>query len=440
MLLSEKKVSYHLQAALNHEGKKNVPAWIQPVVDHQTQQRGTWEQIGEDATNAMVSVTHASTEQLGFKKTLLHTVDRTHQVATAIEEMANTASQVSEYGEHAREHAEKTAERSAAGEADLDQLINRLESVEAHLEDVGAKLKTFVERTSQIHSLTDSVTSFAEQTNLLALNAAIEAARAGEHGRGFAVVAEEVRSLANRSGETSRQIEELIGTIQNQSKVVESGMTESLDLLQQTGSYRTSVREVIRDAAQDASETLNSTEQIATAATEQSSVAAEMAESVQRISSDMDTLNESFGRLNDSNEKAKTSLTRVMPELAKHASARMTLTLGQYDHARWVDRLIQHLTTGASDLKESEVLDHHQCRLGRFLDNQGRDKLSGLNGFTELVEEAHPKVHELGRRLWKLSNTSVASEDDDSREEISRELVHESTRVIALLDKLAKQL
>jgi methyl-accepting chemotaxis protein len=154
---------------------------------------------------------------------------------------------------------------------------------------------------ANIGDIVKAVARIADQTNLLALNAAIEAARAGKHGKGFAVVADEVRTLAETSEKSAKQIQDLVGQIQNEVKVVaegigasaqtvlgevENGKTISLQLEQirrDAADIVAGVREIAVGAQQSAAaaqQALKGSQEIAAAAEEQSAAAEESAKTV----------------------------------------------------------------------------------------------------------------------------------------------------------------
>lgn len=129
------------------------------------------------------------------------------QMAQAIDEVARMAQDVSEAAREALVAADEGGEAVRSTVAGMARIRETALAAAARVRELG-------ERSQQIGEIVQVISGIAEQTNLLALNAAIEAARAGEHGKGFAVVAEEVRKLAERSGRATKEIAELISTIQ----------------------------------------------------------------------------------------------------------------------------------------------------------------------------------------------------------------------------------
>ena len=134
-----------------------------------------------------------------------------------------------------------------------------------------------------IGSVLDVIRAIAEQTNLLALNAAIEAARAGEQGRGFAVVADEVRSLAQRTQESTSEIEGIINTLQQRTQEVVSIMHQCRSQGSESATQATKAGELLGSITLDVQTIMEMSTQIAVAIDEQSQVASEVNKNVVRI-------------------------------------------------------------------------------------------------------------------------------------------------------------
>tara|TARA_R110000787_G_scaffold171354_2_gene283992 strand:+ start:11929 stop:13506 length:1578 start_codon:yes stop_codon:yes gene_type:complete len=140
--------------------------------------------------------------------------DITTQVATAMEEMTSQIRDVSNNAKAAETAANDARHNTSQGKEIISNTIVQMNSLSSNIDSVSQVVASLADESNNIGSVLDVIRGIAEQTNLLALNAAIEAARAGEQGRGFAVVADEVRTLANRTEQSTNEIQHMIQKLQ----------------------------------------------------------------------------------------------------------------------------------------------------------------------------------------------------------------------------------
>lgn len=205
-------------------------------------------------------------------------------IASAMTEMAATVQQVAGNANSAADAAQQADQESSSGRKVVADAVSVIESLAKEVESASAVILRLENETDTIGAVLDVIKGIAEQTNLLALNAAIEAARAGEQGRGFAVVADEVRTLASRTQQSTREIHDMIERLQ-------TGAGEAVKAMEiSRGRAGACVDQAIKagsslDNIAAAVGTINDMNtQIASAAEEQSAVAAEINRNANNIS------------------------------------------------------------------------------------------------------------------------------------------------------------
>lgn len=211
--------------------------------------------------------------------------DDLDQVATAMNEMTATVSEIAENAGQAADATQNAEEEARKGKTVVDRTAHMLNDMMTQLQATVGQVRQLEADTEEVDKVLEVITGIAEQTNLLALNAAIEAARAGEAGRGFAVVADEVRSLAQRTQQSTGEIRNIIERLQSQAKSTASAMQDRAEEAQHnvdTMQEATQSLEAIVGAV-DIISTMNT--QIATAAEQQSQVAQDIDQRIVHVSS-----------------------------------------------------------------------------------------------------------------------------------------------------------
>ena len=216
-----------LTGDINISGKDEPARLLQALKSMQHNLRDTIRQISESssqlasASEELSCVTEDATRGLHQQSLEIEqAATAVNQMTAAVEEVASNAVATSE--------ASRESDRIAQhGREQVNQTVTSIQSLADDVTSNATQVEDLAQKVHGISKVLDVIRSIAEQTNLLALNAAIEAARAGDAGRGFAVVADEVRALAHRTQQSTQEIEQMIGGIQQGTDSAVSSMQQS---------------------------------------------------------------------------------------------------------------------------------------------------------------------------------------------------------------------
>ncbi|WP_102306082.1 methyl-accepting chemotaxis protein [Vibrio cyclitrophicus] len=212
--------------------------------------------------------------------TLVEQQDQIGLIATATEELSATVNEVAAKTQQTATSAKMVDQQSQEGLSTVQHSYESIEILASEINGLAEKITHLHESSNNINSVIDVIKSVADQTNLLALNAAIEAARAGEQGRGFAVVADEVRTLAQRTQESTLEIEGFISSLQSDVQTAFNVIENSKKMSSRAVEDSRDVEQTLQDISSAVSEIFSMTEQIATATEEQAVVTQDIAQNV----------------------------------------------------------------------------------------------------------------------------------------------------------------
>jgi methyl-accepting chemotaxis protein len=280
---AQKIASGDLTGQLNTAGEDEAAVLLRAIETMQTTLRDTLHQISGSAQQLALASEEMSAVMSESASGLSEQNQEIELAATAVTQMSHAVEEVASNAVLASADSRLARDTAVRGQDELGNTLVAIGTLTDNVLGASTQATRLAEQTHSISKVLDVIRAVADQTNLLALNAAIEAARAGEAGRGFAVVADEVRSLAHRTGDSTREIETMIAGIQ-------VGTTQTVDALLSSANQARSTQAQAREAnealaviSQAVSGIDERNMMIASATEEQAQVAREIDQNLVRI-------------------------------------------------------------------------------------------------------------------------------------------------------------
>ena len=297
--------------------------------------------------------------------------NRALTVAAAADELVSTTSDIAKNCLTAQESSENTRQETYQGMDKVRATVARIKEQSVYTREDAEKVIKLAEQSQAIGSIVATIDDIAAQTNLLALNAAIEAARAGEAGRGFAVVADEVRALASRTSQSTKEISAMVATVKADSEAATESMHNSVAQMEEMAEHASELETTLNSIVQSVSNVNGQIVQIADAANQQTSATAEISTNMQGITEMAQQSVDVSGNAADVSSYCYTLIQSLLKELEFFTLDESQLNANDLDTSR----------TSASD---------------KFGDNLADNKLeAAISRSTEATRKSNEEMHRI---------------------------------------------
>lgn len=341
-----------------------------------------------------------------------------------MEELDGAIQEISRTSDGVASEVDRAKDATREGLGAVETAMGHISKMAEAADGASEKLTRLQLACQEIAKVLGMIEVISRQTNMLALNATIEAARAGASGRGFAVVAGEVKQLAGQTARATEQIRAHIGTVTDEIGTLSAAMASSRTVIDLgNASMREAVERItsVNDGMVDISQQI-----------------AQTAAAVNEQSAAVDEVSRSLSVIHQKTERSRTNAEAVITvvgqsdkliesELNETASRNLPdaiFELAKSDHVAWKRKLASMLM-GTGTLSESELTDHHQCRLGKWYDAV-KDRALRLDPAFRALEAPHEAVHKHGRdvaALFRKGDREAAREAYDKMDAVSQQVI-----------------
>jgi methyl-accepting chemotaxis protein len=273
------------------------------------------------------------------------------ETSASIDEMVASIQRVADTAKVLLDISNRSREEVHSGITTMEKATDGLNRINTTIHSSGEIIDVLGQRADDIGKIIEVIDDLAEQTNLLALNAAIEAARAGEHGLGFAVVADEVRKLAEKSAQSTKEISELIQSIQKEARKAVENMEQSTDIVNEGLGLGEELNGALRKISNVVTEVYKFAQEIGAATNEQSHGSSQIARATTR-------LNEITHEINSAVEEQASGAHAVVKAMER------------------MRELVQQTTSGSTELAASAEQMSKMSR--ELMDSMGRFALEQM--------------------------------------------------------------
>ena len=350
------------------------------------------------------SLDNAGSSAKENNNTCKHVVNAEKEMELAINSIVNSTLVIND-------KAKVTLDRTAEGVSLITATKDFSDNISNDIAMLNKEISMLTENAKQVGQVSSTISEISDQTNLLALNAAIEAARAGEAGRGFAIVADEVRKLAEKTLNSTKEIEDAINNIQKNILSVSTltnNVTSTVDSQQVSLGSSAESFVSVQDAMLDLNESIHG---IVVATEEQSSVSQQIVESVDAMSEEALNAVDKLSELGNIFSNISSVIHSLNDKYVKYDYNLKSIVFirAKLAHLCFLDRVVENYTNNTA----VELLDHLHCDFGKFYYSDGM-KLYGKDHDFIGLEELHLRVHSLGISLIQ-SVVDGAKIENDSR-------------------------